>query len=76
MLIVLSADGVKAEPCVVQKREWRRYSKESLNTELSNIDWNINVDDVQQYWNLFENELIKIVDLVATLVDYHDNVIK
>ena len=35
-----------------------------------------NVDDVQQYLNDFENKLILIVDDVATLEDYHGNVIK
>ena len=34
------------------------------------------VDDVQQYLNHFENKLILIVDDVATLEDYHGNVIK
>ena len=53
-----------------------KLKKESLNIELSKVDWNINVGDVQQYWNMFENKLIKIVDLVAPLVDHYDNVIK
>ena len=35
----------------------------------------VNVDDVQQYWNLFEKKLIKVVDYVAPLVDYHGNLI-
>ena len=53
-----------------------KLKKESLNIELSKVDWNINVEDVQQYWNIFENKFIKIVDLVAPLVDHHDSIIK
>ena len=45
----------------VKMRDWRRYSKDLLNLELAKIDWNIGVDDVQQYWNIFEDRLIKII---------------
>ena len=60
----------------VKMRDWRRYSKDLLNLELAKIDWNIGVDDVQQYWNIFEDRLIKIIDSLVPLVDHHNNVIK
>ena len=47
-----------------------------LNLELSKIDWNIGVDDVQQFWNIFKSRQIKIVDTLVPLVDHHNNVIK
>ena len=36
-------------------RDWSKYSKDVLNEKLSNIDWNIEIDNVQEYWNVFEN---------------------
>ena len=44
---------------ISKRRDWRKYSKELLNAKLTSTDWNIGVDDVQQYWNIFENMLIK-----------------
>ena len=76
MLVSFSIDGTKEDPVVTKRRDWRRYSKEWLNDELKKVDWNINIDDVQQYWNAFENELIKIVDRIVPLVDYSNNIVK
>ena len=36
--------------------------KELLNIKLSDEDWVIDIDDVQEYWNVFESKLIKIID--------------
>ena len=36
-------------------RDWRNYSKDLLNVKLASVDWNVDIDDVQQYWNEFEN---------------------
>ena len=54
MLVSFSIDGTKEDPVVTKRRDWRRYSKEWLNDELKKVDRNINIDDVQQYWNAFE----------------------
>ena len=35
--------------------------KELLNIKLSDEDWVIDIDDVQEYWNVFESKLIKII---------------
>ena len=51
-------------------------SSTSLCTKLENVNWDINVNDIQGYWNVFESLLIKIVDEVAPLVDFHGNIIK
>ena len=43
------------------------WFKDLLNTKLASVDWNINIADVQQYWNVFENLLVKIVDEIVPL---------
>ncbi len=45
------------------KRNWTQYSK----NELGIVDWDIGSSDVQQFWNVFENLLVNIVDKVAPL---------
>ena len=40
------------------------------------MDWRIEIDDVQQFWNVFENRLIKVIDEIVPLVEYHGNIIK
>ena len=46
----------------VYRRTWKQYSKESLLSMLSEVDWNIEDDTVQGFWNSFENKLINVVD--------------
>ena len=52
-----------------QKRSWKGYSKESLCQSLADTDWNIENDDVQGYWNEFENRLINVVDNILPLLE-------
>ena len=44
----------------IWKRNWRKYSKEALQEELSKTDWNSEIKDSQNYYNVLENKLIKI----------------
>ena len=60
----------------VRCRNWRGYSSNKLCNMLSNVDLNINIDDVQGYLNEFERLLIKIIDEIVPLVDFHGNIIK
>jgi hypothetical protein len=55
------------------KRDWCFYSTSSICDELSKINWDINVVDVQQYWNVFENMLIEVVDKLAPLTKFYYN---
>ena len=60
----------------VKSRDWRNYSKEALNEKLRSVDWNINIDNVQEFWNVFENNLIRVVDEIVPLTDFVGNVVK
>ena len=37
---------------------------------------NIEVQDVQQYWNVFENKIIKIIDEIVLMTNFEGDVIK
>jgi hypothetical protein len=58
---------------VMWKRDWRLYSKEALCNELSAVNWNINVPDVQQFWNLFECLLLGVVDKIVPCRKFCNN---
>ena len=59
-----------------KKRDWRFYSKELLNESLKTVDWNINIDTVQGFWNELEYKLITVIDDVIPLKDFSDNFAK
>ena len=40
------------------------------------MDWNIDIEDVQDFWNVFENKLIKIVDEIVPMTQFDGNIIK
>ena len=59
----------------VWRRDWRFYSASSLCSELSVVNWDIDACNVQEYWNIFENALIKVVDKVAPYTKFKNNVV-
>ena len=56
-------------------RDWRKYSKDVLRAKLSSVNWDIKIDNVQQYWNVFEGLLIGIIDEIVPLTEFSSNVI-
>ena len=58
---------------ITWKRDWRFYSKEALCEKMSIINWNINVTDVQHFWNLFECLLVGIVDSIVPYTKFCNN---
>ena len=58
----------------IVKRNWSKYNKEALIIALSNVNLEINCCDVQQYWNIFENLIIDVIDtLVPITTDTKDS---
>jgi hypothetical protein len=76
MLVSFEIKLSKNPPINCIKRDWRKYSKENLSSALSMLDWNINIENVQEYWNVFENMLIDVVDEIVPLTDFVNNVAK
>ena len=54
-------------------RDWRNYTPLKYEIEFAQTDWNIDCVDVQQYWNLFENKVIRIVDTVSPMVKFSND---
>jgi hypothetical protein len=51
----------------IVKRRLVNYYKFKLTERLSKVDWNINDDSVQGFWNQFENKLLGVVDDLVPL---------
>ena len=58
-LIEFTVNAKKTEAVILKRRDWRFYSKEILNEKLATINWSIDIDEVQEYWNVIENKLIQ-----------------
>ena len=76
VLVEFNAVYHKTKNETVKSRDWRNFSKEVLNEKLSSMDWNINIDNMQEFWNVFENNLIGVVDEIVPLTDFVGNVVK
>ena len=66
LILIETISKNKIKP-TVYKRNWKNYSPENLNALLRDVDWQIDFDSVQSYWNSFECKLVKIVDKIAPL---------
>ena len=61
---------VEIKPTILIKRNWSNYKKESLVRGLKGINWDLVSDTVQGCWDEFENKLVRVVDVVAPLVEF------
>ena len=75
LVVEFCVKGSKNKPKTEKKCDWRRYSGGLLNTKLNEVDWDIDIDEVQEYWNVFESKLIKIVDAIVPLAEFCLNTI-
>ena len=76
LLIYFDFDAVKTLPKESLRRDWRQYSAEKLCNELSKLDFNIGICDVQEYWNVFENMIINVIDVLIPLATFTNNTVK
>ena len=55
------------EPKISYRRDWSKYTTTKLIAELSNCQWDWNIQDVQSHWNKIEEILITSVDKLAPI---------
>ena len=66
LMVELTVNGPKRDKEITMRRDWRRYSGGLLTDMLNQINWQVEFDDVQSCWNHFENNIIRIVDEIAS----------
>ena len=65
-LTTLNDKKLKASALI--QRDWIVYSKTKLCEKLAGCDRSIEDDNVQYFWNSFENKLINVVDDILLVV--------
>ena len=55
------------------RRCWKNYNIPTLLNNLTQISWDSTETNTQQIWNEIENKLIKVVDIVAPMVEFKNN---
>ena len=72
-LIYFDIDHKNSEPERLLKRDYRLYSKDLLCNELAKENWSFDIEPVQEYWNVFENKLINIIDKIIPIASFGAN---
>ena len=73
LCVMFNLKITKLKPSTLLRRDWRHYSKELLEFELAKIDWQFDIDSVQEYWNVLENLIIGVVDTIVPIVEFINN---
>ena len=73
-MLIFNIIGHTAKQIPTIRRSWMNYTKANLCAKLAQVDWNINIDDVQGFWNSFENKLINVIDEIVPMKPMLNNV--
>ena len=76
MLVSITVRLEKKVDEVSIRRDWRKYSKIVLLEELSRVDWNSDVNNVQNMWDEFESKLVRVVDKITPLTEFINGKVK
>ena len=72
-LIITEIKASEPVPTPYIRRNWRNYNTADLNRRLMQCNFEYGIENVQQYWNQFENDIIDIVDTLAPLTEFTCN---
>ena len=73
IVCTINMNSINPPPTTVIKRCWKTYNKDKLNAGLATCDFDVDINDVQGFWNHIENELIGVIDVVAPLTEFTGN---
>ena len=57
LVLMRTSDVAKIERSVIRRRSWRKYSSELLVEELRKVKWQTEIENIQELWNWFEQEI-------------------
>ncbi len=73
LLLIFGLSTKKIKKTAIRRRSWINYSREALCKLIQQEDWTIEDDTVQGTWNLFENKLVNILDILIPMRDFTNN---
>ena len=72
-LVAFDIEFTRPKPTRILRRNWRSYSKEKLLQELRRVDFGNEFVNVQSCWNVFENNLINVIDKMCPMEQFVAN---
>ena len=69
-MVMFEINEASTTPEVSWRRNWQKYNKELLLTELSKIDFDLDIHNVQDHWNCLEQKLASLSDQLAPIVEF------
>ena len=74
VLLAFGISSVKPKLVTNVRRSWKNYSKANLLNMLEEVDWTVESDSVQSTWDIFENNLINVVDVLVPETEFRANI--
>ena len=71
--LLIKVNGDKKSLHCNQRRNWTSYTKEKLLNMLREVDWQIDYDDVQSFWNHLESKVLSVVDELVPMTTFINN---
>ena len=73
-LITFTYKGAPQPPIIIYKRNWQNYTPGKLIESLTKAIFEIEADGLQDIWNRFESLLMPIIDDLAPLSPFMENI--
>ena len=67
LVILCTINEVQENDFKMKRRNWKNYSPKALIQYLNQIQWDNGVEEVQEVWNKFEQEILTVIDKCAPL---------
>ena len=71
--ITFTVGGPDGKIPVIMKRDWRKYTKQLLEIKLSECNFEMQINNVQDYWNSLETKLVTILDDIIPMAEFKNN---
>ena len=73
LLLIFGVTNKRSKKAVYNRRSWVNYSSEALCHLIEQEDWTVEDDTVQGTWNMFENKLVNILDVLIPVKEFTNN---
>jgi hypothetical protein len=71
--LIFGVTNKRSKKAVYNRRSWVNYSSEALCHLIEQEDWTVEDDTVQGTWNMFENKLVNILDVLIPVKEFTNN---
>ena len=76
LVILCTSDSALNEKLELQRRNWKYYSDTRLVDMLKSVEWQTEIETVQDMWNSYEKAILTVTDSIAPLEEINNSTIK